>query len=97
MANIIRRPDWHIAQHLITPEAVFRNRRQFLQQMGFAGAGVLAASLSSQAADLDTDKTLIDKARPKRATYPAKRNPEFNPKWPLTNEQVQQMIQIPAS
>ena len=88
MANIIRRPDWHIAQHLITPEAVFRNRRQFLKQMGFAGAGALAASLSSQAAELDTDKTLIDKARPKRATYPAKRNPEFDPKWPLTNEKV---------
>lgn len=98
MANIIRRPPWHIADHLITPETAFTNRRQFLKQMGFAGAGVLAASLAAQAADdgdttlLDKPRpglqTLIDKARPKRATYPARRNPEFDPKWPLTNEKV---------
>ena len=98
MANIIHRPAWHIADKLITPESVFRNRRQFLKQMGFAGAGVLAASLAARAADdgnttlLDKPRpgqpVLIDKTRPKRATYPAKRNPVFDPKWALTDQAV---------
>jgi methionine sulfoxide reductase catalytic subunit len=42
MANLFFRPSWRIAENLATPEAVFRNRRQF---MVAAGAGMLSASL----------------------------------------------------
>ena len=54
MANIILRPDWHIADRHITPESVYRNRRHFLQQMGLTGAGLFTASalgFTARAAD----------------------------------------------
>ena len=44
MANLILRPDWHLRESVLTPEGVFRNRRQFLRQLGLAGAGALALS-----------------------------------------------------
>ena len=43
MANIIIRPDWHVPENRVTPEPVYRNRRKFLAEMGFVGAGLLAA------------------------------------------------------
>ena len=38
MANIIRRPGWYLPDSAATPEAVYRDRRRFLKQLGFAGA-----------------------------------------------------------
>jgi len=78
MANLVLRPDWHLAERLVTPEPVFRRRRQFLKQMGFAGAGLLAAPWRNLAADPAP-------AKPARL-YPAPRAREFNPGWPLTDE-----------
>jgi methionine sulfoxide reductase catalytic subunit len=95
MANIIKRPGWHIPDRLVTPEAVFQNRRQFLRQMGFAGTGLLAASLigcSKSATTSDALAANAPAAKPANAPtakgYPAPRNAEFNPGWPLTNEKV---------
>ncbi len=45
MAYVTKRPGWHISDRLITPESVFRNRRRFLREMGFASAGLLAMPL----------------------------------------------------
>jgi methionine sulfoxide reductase catalytic subunit len=39
MAHVILRPDWHIPERDVTPEAVHTNRRNFLRMMGMAGAG----------------------------------------------------------
>ena len=79
MANIIHRPEWALPERWITPENVFVNRRRFLTQMGFAGGGLLAATLG-HGADVADGKAA--------AKWPAKRNPDFNPGWTLTNEQV---------
>jgi sulfoxide reductase catalytic subunit YedY len=74
MPNIIHRAPWHLPAQLITPEAAFHNRRKFLQQMGIAGAGLLAAPqlLAAEA----------------KKGYPHPRNPAFNPGWTLTDEKV---------
>ena len=45
MANVIHRPEWHLPERLVTPEKAFQNRRQFLRQLGFTGAGILTATL----------------------------------------------------
>jgi methionine sulfoxide reductase catalytic subunit len=76
MANIITRPDWYVSERDVTPESAYRNRRQFLKQMGYAG-GLMAAMPSGMAA---TAKA--------RKLYPAKRNASYNPGWPLTNEEA---------
>lgn len=39
----ITQPSWHIPEHQVTDESVYRNRRGFLKQLGFVGAtGLLA-------------------------------------------------------
>lgn len=47
---LIRRPD-HIRPSQITPEAVYRNRREILQAAGFVGAGALLGG-AAQGADI---------------------------------------------
>lgn len=79
MANIMIRPGWHIPERLVTPEHVFHNRRQFLKQMGFAGAGLLATPWLHGAEA---------SAKPPGKGYPAARNPKFDPKWKLSDEKV---------
>lgn len=102
MFNIQKRPSWYIPERSITPEAVVANRRYFLKKLGFAGAGLLtavAAGCSKQqsataspelntgagAAPAETNKIAASSAR---AAYPAPRNPDFNPAWPLTDEET---------
>jgi sulfoxide reductase catalytic subunit YedY len=77
MANVIRRPEWALPERLVTAEQVFVNRRQFLKRAGFGGW--LAASWAKGADGAGATPA---------ATYPAKRNPAFNPGWTLTNERV---------
>ena len=85
MAQIIRRPEWRIADRLITPEKSYRARREFLRQMGMTGAGLFAAPLigSTEAAD----KAPAAKAGA-RMGFPAARNKDFNPGLRLTDEKV---------
>lgn len=80
MANVIRRAGWYLPEKLVTPEAVFRNRRAFLKELGFVGAGLVLAQ-SSRAADAPV-------AAPAKK-YPFPRNKEFDPAGvKLSNEQV---------
>ena len=80
MANIIAHPDWFIPEKQATPEKIYRNRRAFLRQLGLAGASLAAMPMIASAAAEAPSKG----AR----LYPAKRNPEFNPDWKLTDENV---------
>src|SRR5688572_27001785 len=64
MPNVIIRPGWFIPEKLATPESVYRNRRHFLKQLGFTGAGTLLAN--SHAAEA-----------PAKSGHPYPRNPEF--------------------
>lgn len=94
MFNLLRRPGWHINEKFVTPEAAFLNRRAFLQQMGFTGAGVLAGSLTACAKADKATTTASGQTNVAGATksagpkYPAARNPAFNPDWPLTDPAV---------
>ncbi len=80
MANLILRPDWFVPERHVTPENTFVNRRRFLRQMGYAGGGLLAASIGSEISGAEAAKPGIG--------HPAPRNPEFNPGWKLTTEKV---------
>lgn len=90
MANLSLRPPWYLPDSAVTPLADYHARRDFLRRVGLGGAGLLAATLTS------CGKEAI--ATPSQAgtgtgtgtgsagaeLYPAKRNPEFDPKLPLT-------------
>lgn len=78
MANLILPPSWRIPERLVTPEHVFHNRRHFLKQLGFTGAGILSSAIAMQGADAPT----------KGSKYPASRNPKFDPGWRLTDEKL---------
>ncbi len=80
MSNLIVRPEWFLPESRVTPERVFQNRRRFLQQLGFAGAGALA--LGARAVTRAAEKSALG------AKHPARRNPDHNPGWRLTNEKV---------
>lgn len=78
MAHILTRPGWHIAEKNVTPEQVYWRRRQFLKQMGFAGASALLAG---------TGWSGLQAAEAGKG-YPYPRNKDFNPGWPLTDQKV---------
>ncbi len=79
MANVIVRPQWSLPGARVTPEKRWRTRREFLSQLTRAGAGVLAAAAGAP---------LLASEEKGAGRYPAKRNPDFNPGWRLTNEKV---------
>ena len=87
MANIILRPGWHFPERLITPESVFLDRRHFLARLGLAGAGLLSAASIGCAKEEAPGAPKIG-ASSAASKYPAKRNPQFNPNWKLTNEEA---------
>lgn len=79
MANILLRPEGHIPDRLITPESVFWNRRSFIKQLGFSGAGLVMAAHGLQGAE---------GAASEKKSYPFTRPQAFNPGWRLTDEKV---------
>lgn len=81
MPNLIFRPDWFLPENQTTPEWVYQNRRSFLKQLGIAGAGLMSAPLMAEEKKAEASSTSAK-------LYPAKRNPEFNPDWPITKEEV---------
>ncbi len=78
MPNVIIRPDWHLPESHVTPERAYRSRRKFLRELGFAGGGLLAATLTAR------DALAADAKK----FYPAKRNIAFSPDLPLSKEKV---------
>jgi methionine sulfoxide reductase catalytic subunit len=79
MANILIRPEWHVPERLVTPEPVYRDRRRFLRELGFFGAGALAASHGLAAED----------AKPTGGAWtPAKRHPDHSPDWTLSDPKL---------
>jgi methionine sulfoxide reductase catalytic subunit len=70
MPNVIIRPGWYLPEKLATPESVYRNRRQFLKELGIAGAGAMLAAAPAYSQE----------NKPAGKGYPFQRNPEFDPK-----------------
>jgi sulfoxide reductase catalytic subunit YedY len=97
MANITKRPPWHLPERDITPECCVLNRRHFLRAAGFAGAGLLTASVAGCSRSESAPGETVSAVAPAGAApgggaqgnlYPAPRNPDFNPDWRLTREKV---------
>ncbi|SRR6266542_1726935 len=94
MASAVHRPEWLLPKRLVTPEAVFQNRRDFLRHLGFTGAGLFATTLvgcnksEPSSPDAASSSAALPEAGPVAPVkgYPAQRNAEFNPGWGLTNE-----------
>ena len=78
MANVILPPRWQIPAPRVTPEAAFRNRRQFLREMGFAGAGLLAAVTLGCGKEAEAAAAAGTNSPVPFGKYPAPRNPKFN-------------------
>ncbi len=82
MPNINLRPGWHLPEKVVTPERIYRNRRQFLRELGFCGLGAMVRS----ALAAETPSTIASSAA---KGYPFPRNPEFHPaNVRLTDEEV---------
>ena len=77
MANVMVRPGWSLPDTRVTPETCWRNRREFLRQLGYGGAFALATASG----------TRLLAAEAKGGGRP-RRNPDFDPGWRLTNEKV---------
>ena len=85
MTYIKIRPDWAMSENQATPESVYLNRRRFLKQMGFAGAGL---TLMNGCAWAQGD-TVADQLKPFQAQkVDAPRNMGFTLDRPLTEEVV---------
>src|SRR5215510_8236764 len=81
MPNIIMRPGWHVPERLITPEAVYAERRHFLKKLGFSGIGAVmgfAGVFRTSAAEGQSVAGGTNAAHGTK-TYPFLCNPEFNP------------------
>jgi sulfoxide reductase catalytic subunit YedY len=79
MANVIIRPDWNLPESAVTPEAAYRNRRQFLKTLGL-GAGLGGGLLAG-------DATAAATAAQNLKRYPGKRNAKYNPNFRTTPQQ----------
>jgi sulfoxide reductase catalytic subunit YedY len=94
MANIIKRVDWFLPDSAATPEKAYWSRRNFLKQAAFAGAGVLTASVGGcdKSESAPNPATAVPGTGTKTSVpgkgFPAARNPEFNPKWHITEEKA---------
>src|SRR3954469_25732059 len=88
MANVLIRPQWRLPERLVTPEKAYLNRRRFLKQMGFVGAGVLGSGLPLVGANGEPPKGGTPNPEVRAKKYPFPRNPQFNPSWRLTDERI---------
>ena len=89
MQSLITRPGWFLPERQVTPESVFNNRRQFLKQLGLAGAGLLCGTL----AGCDRSESEPFAGSPGTPAslpkgFPAPRNPAYNPSARITSEKV---------
>src|SRR5258706_11000565 len=84
MAFVMVPPEWGLPERRVTAENAFLNRRLFLRQIGLATGGWLATAPVRAATDDAKPGAIATLA----GKYPAKRHPDFNPGWRLTNERV---------
>lgn len=86
MSHIIIRPDWALAEKLVTSETVYQHRRAFLRKLGFAGALGIAGLAGANRTSLLAAET---GAAPAAKGYPYPRNPEHaGTGWRLTAEEA---------
>src|SRR5687767_2435742 len=72
MPNVITRPGWYLPEKFVTPEGVYKNRRTFLQQVGFSSAGIFMGALGTNRTLFAQDQPAT--SLPAKKTYPFPRN-----------------------
>ncbi len=91
MAYIKRSPKWELPERLVTPEAVFMNRRKFLKSLGIISVGgwvTLSGCFSQDSRAGETPGRVEETIPPVRPPYPVPRNPRFTASRPLTPETI---------
>ncbi len=76
---ILKRRGWELPEREATPEAVFRDRRRFIQAAALGSIAAAAGPLAAPAAAADD---------PTADLYPAARNPAYSLDRPMTPEDV---------
>ncbi|OKH88055.1 protein-methionine-sulfoxide reductase catalytic subunit MsrP [Thalassospira sp. TSL5-1] len=71
------RKGWEIPERETTPEAIYRNRRKFIQ-------GIAAGTIGAAASTLPLGRAFAQAAMPNADLYPAKRNDAYKVDRPIT-------------
>lgn len=85
MAAIINHPHWQLSERSITPEAIFRRRRQVLKAIGLLGLGLGASDLTGCGPAKDAPRIGAQEHPPAPDLYPARNNPSFRLDRPITD------------
>ncbi|MGH7873423.1 MAG: protein-methionine-sulfoxide reductase catalytic subunit MsrP [Candidatus Binatia bacterium] len=83
--HLPRRP-WEISERAVTPEAVFRQRRQLLKAAGLFGLGVASGFCVGCGPAADAARIGAQESPPGADLYPAQRNSRFTLDRPITAE-----------
>jgi sulfoxide reductase catalytic subunit YedY len=86
MAAIIIPPKWQSPERSITPESIFRSRRDFITTMGLCGLGLVAGVPLGCGPNENAPKIGAQENPPIPDLYPARSNPHFILDRPVTNE-----------
>lgn len=93
MANIILKPDWHIAERDVTSEEAWANRRRFLKTLGLGALALGLPGCTSSSSDRssrlrDSPGSPDDPPGAARDLYPAHRNDAYSVDRALTDESL---------
>jgi methionine sulfoxide reductase catalytic subunit len=86
MAAIIIQPKWQIFERSITPESIFRCRREFIKAIGLCGLGLAAGAPLGCGPNENAPQVGAQEHPPGPDLYPARSNPAFILDRPITNE-----------
>ena len=86
MVAIIIQPDWQTPERSITPESIFRGRREFIKTIGWCGLGLAVGAALGCGANQNAPQIGAQECPPASDLYPAWSNPDFTLDRPITNE-----------
>jgi len=86
MAHSIGRRPWHIPENAVTPERIFRERRQLLKAAGFLGLGLVGIIPTACGPARDAAMIGAQENPPGVDLYPARRSARFVLDRPVTDE-----------
>lgn len=86
MVAIILQRDWQTPERCITPESIFRPRREFIKAIALCGLGLVAGAPLGCGPHENAPEIGAQEDPPALELYPARSNPAFTLDRPITNE-----------